>query len=179
STWRRAHAPVQLETENLYGISASARDDVWAVGSGRDGEGAFHAIALHFDGRAWSAVSPRDPGSNGNVLYGVVARAPDDVWAVGQQIGSAPPDDALVEHWNGRRWSVVRGHRRHGDDGASHQLIAVDVAGWDDVRAVGDAQGGVVGLRTLAVAGEGRALDVEPTANPNLGHNRLTPVPPL
>jgi hypothetical protein len=173
TSWQIARVPAQFETENLYGVSASAPDDAWAVGSGRDDEGAFHAIALHFDGHAWSPVAPQNPGVNGNVLYGVLARAPGDVWAVGQQIGTAPPDEALVEHWDGKRWTVVP---TAGSDGSSRQLIAVDLAARDDVRAVGDAQDGVVSLRTLALAGDGGALAQQPTVDPNHGDNRLTGV---
>ena len=32
---------------------------------------------------------------------------PSDAWAVGQQLGSTSPDQGLVEHWDGTRWSVV------------------------------------------------------------------------
>jgi hypothetical protein len=175
-TWRVSHPPQQFETENLYGVSASSPDDVWVVGAGRDDEGPFQAIALHFDGHAWSAVPPREPGVNGNVFYGVLARAPHDVWAVGQQIGTAPPDEALVEHWNGRRWSVVRAGHAAGNDSPSHQLLAVDLTAQDDLRAVGDAQDGVVSLRTFGIKGEGNSLAVQPTANPAVGDNRLTGV---
>lgn len=31
----------------------------------------------------------------------------NNVWAVGQQLGAAAPDQALVEHWDGSSWSVV------------------------------------------------------------------------
>jgi hypothetical protein len=173
-TWQIVRAPELFETENLYGVSASAPDDVWAVGSGRDEEGAFHTIALHFDGHDWSSIAPRNPGSNGNVLYGVVARSPRDVWAVGQQVGDAPPDLALVEHWNGHRWSVVT--RERDASGPSSQLLAVDVVAGDDVRTAGDAQDNVVGLRTLAITGERRALSRQDTADPGVGDNRLTGV---
>jgi hypothetical protein len=165
------HQPFQ--TENLYGVAANAPDDVWAVGSGRDGEGAFHALALHFDGRRWSSVPPVDAGENGNVLYGVVAKAANDVWAVGQQIGAGPPDRALVEHWDGRRWSVVP---VDAPADASRQLLAVDLVAGDDLRAAGDSQDGLVSLRTFGVSGEGRALALHATDDPNVGDDRLTGV---
>lgn len=38
----------------------------------------------------------------------MTARAPDDVWLVGG-IGQIPEKRALIEHWNGQRWSVVSG----------------------------------------------------------------------
>jgi hypothetical protein len=173
SAWTVVSHHEPFETENLYGVAAMAPNDVWAVGSGRDGEGAFHALALHFDGHAWTSIPPVNPGENGNVLYSVVAKASDDIWAVGQQIGDAPPDRALVEHWDGRRWSVVPVDE---PADASKQLLAVDVVAGDDFRAVGDSQDGQVSLRTLAVIGEGKALAAHPTPNPNLGDNRLTGV---
>jgi hypothetical protein len=168
--WSIVHHAQSFDTENLYGAAAVAPNDVWAVGSGRDDEGPFHTIALHFDGRAWSRVPTPNPGATGNVLYGVVAASSDDVWAVGQQIGNAGPDEALVEHWDGNRWSVVPAP---GAGAASTQLIAVDVAAGDDVRAVGDAQDGVVSLRTFALTSEGTAFSVQRTANPSVGDNRL------
>jgi hypothetical protein len=161
-----------FETENLYGVAASSTRDVWAVGSGRNGEGAFHTIALHYDGRRWSVVPTVDPGANGNVLYGVVALAPNDAWAVGQKIGEAHPDDALIEHWNGARWTEVSAAVAAA---ASTQFIGV-AARADEVRAVGDAQNDALSLRTFANAGEHRHFSGADTANPSTGDNRLTGV---
>jgi hypothetical protein len=171
--WTIVDHPHPFDTENLYGVAAISARDVWAVGSGRDDQGSFHAFTLHFDGRAWSVVTPANPGTNGNVLYAVVANASDDVWAVGQKIGDAPPDQALLEHWNGRRWSEVASGV---SVTPSTQLIGVDAVGADDVRAVGDAQDGVVSLRTFALSGEGTHFALQGTPDPNSGDNRLTGV---
>jgi hypothetical protein len=171
--WTVVDHPQTFDTENLYGVAAISAEDVWAVGSGRDGEGEFHAIALHFDGHTWSAVPAANPGTNGNVLYGVVAKGPRDAWAVGQKIGSAPPDEALIEHWDGVRWSAVS---PPGAGAASTQLLAPDVVAGDDLRAVGDAQDGVVSLRTFALSGEGARFSVQGTPDPASGDNRLTGV---
>jgi hypothetical protein len=172
TAWRVMTHPHPFETEDLYGAASSSPNDVWAVGSGRNGEGVFHTLALHFDGRAWSVVPSVDPGANGNVLYGVVALAPNDAWAVGQKIGEAAPDRALVEHWNGTRWTEVSAAQA---PGTSTQFIAVAAAD-DDVRAVGDSQDGAVSLRTFAEAGDGRNLSLVDTADPSTGDNRLTGV---
>jgi hypothetical protein len=168
--WTIVDHPQPFDTENLYGVSSTSPSDVWAVGSGRNGEGEFHAIALHFDGHAWSVVPVAQPGTNGNVLYGVVANGPRDVWAVGQKIGDAPPDEALVEHWDGVRWSAVAAP---GAGAASTQLLAVDTVGGDDVRAAGDAQDGVVSLRTFALSSEGARFSVQGTPDPATGDDRL------
>ena len=91
----------------LWGASASSRDDVWAVGDQQGGNGLFETLAEHWNGRRWTVTRTPDPGSAGNQLYAVSAVSKDDVWAVGQRLGGTVPDQALVEHWNGARWSVV------------------------------------------------------------------------
>ena len=55
----------------------------------------------------WSVVPSANPGTTDNHLYGVKAVGPEDVWAMGQQVGASGPDQALIEHWDGRQWSVV------------------------------------------------------------------------
>jgi hypothetical protein len=171
--WSIVDHPHPFETENLYGVAAVSASDVWAVGSGRNDQGDFQAFTLHFDGHHWSNVTAANPGTNGNVLYAVVANASNDVWAVGQKIGDAPPDQALLEHWNGRRWTEVPSGV---SVAPSAQLIGVDAVGGDDVRAVGDAQDGVVSLRTFGLSGEGTHFTLQGTPDPNTGDNRLTGV---
>jgi hypothetical protein len=173
TAWHIAPHPHPFETEDLYGIASSSPTDVWAVGSGRNDEGVFHTIALHFDGRAWSVVPTVDPGSHGNVLYGVIALGPADAWAVGQKIGDGDPDQALIEHWDGMRWSEAQTPRTRDH---SSQLLAVTAAGRGDIRAVGDAQDGVHSLRTFAESSEHGFFSIQPTANPSTDDNRLAGV---
>lgn len=78
-------------------------------------------------------VPSANPGSLGDHLYGVEAVAPDDVWAVGQQVGATAPEQELIEHWDGSAWSVVPS-AGHGT--ASGMLFGVAAAG-DTVWAVG------------------------------------------
>jgi hypothetical protein len=91
----------------LFGAAALSKKDVWVVGDKEGGNGVFETLAEHWNGHGWSVVSTPNPGSSGNHLYAVHAVSADDVWAVGQQLGGAAPDQGLVEHWNGHRWSVM------------------------------------------------------------------------
>jgi hypothetical protein len=172
TSWTVVKHPQPFDTENLYGATSTSQSDVWAVGSGRDGEGVFHTIALHFNGHTWSVVPTVDPGVNGNVLYGVVAVAPNDVWAAGQKIGAGGPDQALVEHWDGFRWSEVPAATVRS---ASTQLLAIS-ATHGGVSAAGDAQDGMVSLRTLGETAEHRLFSRAVTANPSTGDNRFAGV---
>jgi hypothetical protein len=95
------------QRDMLFGASATSPSDVWVVGTQQASGGGFETLAEHWDGTSWSVVPTGDPGSNDNLLYGVVAVSPGDAWAVGQQVGATSPDQGLVEHWDGTRWSVV------------------------------------------------------------------------
>jgi hypothetical protein len=106
--WTIAHIPQPGSLRDmLFGASALSPSDVWVVGDREGGNGVFATLAEHWNGHRWSVVPTPDPGSSGNHLYAVDAVSGDDVWAVGQRLGSSAPDQGLVEHWNGHRWSVV------------------------------------------------------------------------
>jgi hypothetical protein len=133
------------ERDILFGASATSTSDVWAVGDQQGANGKFETLVEHFDGVRWSAVPSPDPGSVGNHLYGVRAIEPDDVWAVGQQVGATGPERTLVEHWDGRRWSVVPSA---GNGAASGMLFSV-TSGDGGVWAAGESDDAVAGARPL------------------------------
>ncbi|GAA2618524.1 hypothetical protein SMC26_05125 [Actinomadura fulvescens] len=88
--WEAATMP-RIAKGKLLAVSATAADDVWAVGAD-DRAG----LIMRYDGRAWTRVpcpATRFP------LTGVVAIAPDEAWAVGRD---------RVLHWNGRKWKRVK-----------------------------------------------------------------------
>lgn len=96
---------------NFYGffnaVSADATNDIRAVGCGNFSE--------HYDGTSWKPVKTPNVGTGQNCLNGVLALAPNDVWAVGYSTASQTPPPGqfdvptktLIEHWDGTRWSVV------------------------------------------------------------------------
>ena len=99
------------------------------VGSARTA----HVLAERACSGAWSVVaSPAVPGGE---LDAVAPRAGDDVWAVGAVpssfAGSRKRRRPLVEHWDGRRWTVVPSAR------VSGELDAVAAIAADDAWAVG------------------------------------------
>src|ERR1700747_3687633 len=100
-----------LESDNqfLFGASAVAADDAWAVGF--KGSDKIDTSAMHWDGANWKSVATPNVGEGTNKLNAVLALAPNDVWAVGFSTPMAPPKQAatrtLVEHFDGTSWSVV------------------------------------------------------------------------
>jgi hypothetical protein len=108
SQWSIADNPQPgSKRDMLFGASAASPSDVWVVGDQEGQNGKFETLAEHWDGSAWTVIPTPDPGSSGNHLYAVDAVSPDDVWAAGMQLSGDSPDQGLVEHWDGTKWSVV------------------------------------------------------------------------
>jgi len=103
-----------VRSDLLVAAAAASPDDVWAVGTRFPaGASADQTVALteHWDGRGWTVVPGADLNGRGAYLTGVVALAPDDVWAVGtlEAKSAAEHQDPLIEHYDGRQWSLVDG----------------------------------------------------------------------
>jgi len=123
----------------LRGVSASAANDVWAVGnlSGKN-------LTLHYDGLVWSMVSsPNDLQKQTNYLASVTAISPNDAWAVGVSYSSSVnsagspvySEVTTTMHWNGSAWSLVLSP----DPSANHNFLAgVAKVSAKDVWAVGN-----------------------------------------
>lgn len=130
--WTRVASPSPgIGAAELVGVDGVSRSNLWAVGS-RTALGA--TLALHWNGRNWSTV-PTPNKSNFTQLTDVTAVRGDNVWAVGFYVptGSGNPK-TLIEHWNGRRWNVVRSpNPRNG----ANVLYAVDAVSASNVWAVG------------------------------------------
>lgn len=106
--------------QSLSAVSAASGSDAWVVGT----------VAWRWDGHAWQSV-PLPRGSFD--LWSAAAVAPDDAWVVGARgDGYLPRSHALIEHWNGARWSVVHLPRL-----PASFLYGVSAAGPRNAWAVG------------------------------------------
>jgi hypothetical protein len=125
----------------LFGVSAVASDDVWAVGLGASTSNEVgRPLIQHWDGARWSLVPNPNPGDGFAMLKGVVALAADDVWTVGTHDGST-----LIEHWDGSTWTVVPSP----NPGPTYDAL-LSVAGFSggDVWAAGQAHVDTLVIRT-------------------------------
>jgi len=151
SRWQMISAPANDSSFLLEGIDFAEPDDGWAVG----GSGDARDIAIHWDGKHWSDVQGADLGNRNVRLFGVAALTSTNAWAVGfsQIFGSSAPV-ALIEHWDGRRWRVVRTP----NPGAQHsELYTVTAASANDVWAVGSRSTDGSYLPTLVEHWDGRS----------------------
>ena len=114
----------------LWGISAASKNAAWIVGYQDSGYG----LAWQWNGTKWRNVAM--PGGTGNVrLPGVATLSATDAWAVGSQAGPSGQYQAtrpLVEHWDGRRWTVVPI-----PETGPGALFAVSAVSPSDIWAVG------------------------------------------
>ena len=152
----------------LSGVAANSDSDVWAVGAQMDAAGTWHTLAEHYDGTSWTVVPPIDAGTGGNLLFGVKAVSGTSVYAVGEESGSAFPDQALVEHWDGTRWTVLPSPAD-----STESLVAYGVTGNDAaLTAAGIRATDTAPFTTLVAAGAPATLGLVTTPNAT-GENDL------
>ena len=102
--------------KNLFGVTAIAPNDAWAVGffvEVLNQDRPQKTLIEHWDGKSWKVVpSPNVGGQNSqtisNQLRGVIAVSANDVWAFGDTDAFGPSKITnLVLHWNGTVWAIV------------------------------------------------------------------------
>jgi hypothetical protein len=98
STWTKVEVPE--DATQLYSISATSANDIWAVGGNRTRQ----TVAVHYNGSTWTETPLPGSGTVFSELYGVTAISSNDAWAVGAKNNYAIP---LTYHWNGTAWTEV------------------------------------------------------------------------
>lgn len=105
TAWSIVPSPnLGMDNNDLYGVTAVAPNDVWAVGGTIIGvNGSGESLTEHWNGSAWSIVPSPDYFIGHTRVTGVSAVTANDVWA------SAEYDEvlALVLHWDGSAWTFV------------------------------------------------------------------------
>ncbi len=111
------------DSTELYGVSAIATNDVWAVGTDNIGS---HAVILHWDGSRWKLSSHPNLETQ---LYAVAGISARDAWAVGSSVGA----QTLTDYWNGKSWHIIVSPTPHG----INTLAGVAASGASNFWAVG------------------------------------------
>jgi S-layer family protein len=152
--WRIVDSPnVDNSGNALYDVAVASATDVWAVGFYID-LGRFRTLTLHWDGSQWNNVPSPNPGSDSedNLLYGVAAVSPNDVWAVGTHTDNSADTTPLILHWDGSQWNEVPGPVIAGKN---TRLEDVEAISADDVWAVGSWTNMSGGAGTLTLHWDG------------------------
>ena len=164
----------EASNEFLFGASADAANDAWAVGFNRSDS--ITTSAMHWDGTNWKRVATPNVGEGTNKLNAVLALAPNDVWAVGFSTPVAPPKQAatvtLIEHFDGTSWAVVPSPNV-GPSSAnqSNRLLGLTANSANDIWAFGSyfAAGGSGHQMTLLLHWDGTSWTVASSPSPTKG----------
>jgi hypothetical protein len=163
----RVVAPPPHHGGILFAVAARAPRDAWAVGV-RSLGGGGKTLTEHWDGTRWTVVQSPSPGAPPGhrryaILRAVTAISPADVWAAGYSGGvRSPVTRTLIEHWDGRRWTIVPSPNVHSNSGVTNDILfSLSGSRPDDVWAVGSLGSvpsgyGGKGDHTLALHWDGR-----------------------
>ena len=164
--WRSMPSPnVGTSTNFLNGVAAISANNVWTVGSYGNGNGGF-TLVEHWDGTQWRVVaSPNVNGSPSEELLGVAAVAANNIWAVGDYYTVSHIQQSLIEHWDGKSWSIVSN-----PNVASlfSVLTAISAVSATDIWAVGNSSG-LQGFQTLIEHWNGTSWSIVPNSGPQRG----------
>ncbi|MEY9895251.1 hypothetical protein ABIA31_008940 [Catenulispora sp. MAP5-51] len=141
--------PVNIGTVNLMAVSARSASDAWAVGVNYlNANTVIATLAEHWNGSTWQVTPTPSPTGNADVLNGVADVSPSAAWAVGYSQTSTGTTTALIEQWNGTKWTRVPGGTSA--TSSAETLNAVVAVSATNVWAVGEhfdsSAGGFVGL---------------------------------
>jgi hypothetical protein len=101
-------------------------------------------------------------GVNLTSFYGLTA-SQGQAWAVGEYLDGSYQDRALIESWNGTRWSIADNPQ---PGSVRDMLFGASALSPSDVRAVGDQEGRSGKFETLAEHWDGSGWTVIPTPYP-------------
>jgi hypothetical protein len=162
-------------SDNSVGaIAGSSPTDVWAVGdflpdAAKSNQDATLTFAEHYNGSRWAVVRTPNTGPNFNSFYGLAA-SQGRAWAVGERLNRRYQDRALVEVWNGKKWSIANIPQ---PGSVRDMLFAATALSPSDVWVVGDQEGADGVFQTLAEHWNGSTWSVVPTPDPGPSGNHL------
>jgi hypothetical protein len=149
TSWTNVPGPDELHGYvTPKAVEAIAADDAWVVGSTGETPGTAQAMALHWNGSAWSSVPlPQlEDDIERSYLEDLIVFAPNDIWAIGWQVRdliSRKEGKPLFLHWNGKTWNLMPGEGLDIEDTPSSSrgayIPAISGTGPDDLWAVGYA----------------------------------------
>lgn len=123
------------------------------------------------DGWSGSGVTFNRSAQIGSSLDGVISFNGQDAWAVGYR-ESPNEEESLIEHYNGKTWSIVSSPNPGGRYGTL--LASVDGVTADDVWAVGSYGSRCTGDHTLILHWNGKVW--KRVASPDPGDTQLLSV---
>jgi hypothetical protein len=157
---------------SLFGVSASATNNVYAVGRYLyTPTGVSYAIIDHWDGSTWTGAIPTYAYPY-QILFGVHVLSSTEAWAVGFADDSAgAADHTFIWHLTGSGWALVPGPGIGGSQHPNNELFSVVATSSTNAWAVGaafgpfDSTGKVSSAQTLIGHWDGASWAASPSAD--------------
>jgi hypothetical protein len=93
--------------DRFYWVEALAPNDIWIAGEAFRYSEFRQVLMLHWDGTEWARVPAPSPGYNQNIIAGMEALSPNDIWAVGYSKTDGELEKTVTLHWDGSTWTAV------------------------------------------------------------------------
>jgi hypothetical protein len=105
--WSVVTTPDPGNGNQLNGVATISATNAWAVGVQGTPSGGSKPLILHWNGKKWAAfAAPAVPGVQA-YLNRVAGLAATNLWAVGTGFTNSGGAFTLIEHFDGKHWSVV------------------------------------------------------------------------
>jgi len=158
------------DSNSLNAVAALSTTNAWAVGTYHTNGKSLKTLIEHWNGSAWKVQASPSPVTGNNTLSSVVATSPSNVWAVGNTLSTSGEQKTLIEHWNGRSWTV----QHSPSPGSSSTLTAVAAVSRSNAWAVGytDSSDGT-SSKTLVEHWNGTSWQIQASPNPSVQYNFL------
>jgi hypothetical protein len=124
---------------NLTAVSAASATDAWAVGAyyAPSNTNILVSMAEHFDGKTWTEFPLSNVGPNQNTLVAVSELPSGHAWAAGFYINAEYAQQTLIQHYDGKSWSIIPSP----SPGARQNILyGIAAVADNDVWAVGGYQ---------------------------------------
>lgn len=117
-------------------IAGDAANDIWAVGSQDTGDKHISdTFTENWNGTTWNPV-PSPTIDRFDNLFGLTVISANNVWAVGRINTYNNIYNALIEHWDGTAWTIVKSKNPGAIQDTLYSITAVPGSGH--LWAVGD-----------------------------------------
>jgi hypothetical protein len=132
--WNAVASPPVGSEGNLTAVASLSATDAWAVGQYQGPDSLQRTLIEHWNGSSWTLVPSPNSSDRFNALTAVAAVSANDVWAVGSGITAPNKNEQLIEHWDGKTWTIVANPTISQGDSVLSGVAAIAA---NDIWAVG------------------------------------------
>lgn len=174
--WSIVHSPNPGTTSGanvLNSVTAVAANNVWAAGYYASSTNSYQTLVEHWNGKIWSVVANPNVPNTHDYLTSIQAVSANDIWAVGSSFTLDSVGKTLIEHWNGKQWSIVASPNT---SGTLSGLNGVTVVSSTNAWAVGYSFTGNGTGPTVIEHWNGTKWSLVSSPSPAVGFNSLSSV---